>query len=145
MAVWKISKYFSFSSMDYVSDIFSQFQRLSYIIFENFSFSWFVCIDQFSQWKINCILDEKKVERLKNVVILTCATWDLNCYLWKYHAILKFWPGKNILCFFIKKGIVCRWMQREKNIAVIHGRDRYHYIWQMKRFECIPRQCDSNG
>ena len=127
-----------------VLDVFSLFQRLIDIIFDNFSFSWFVCIDQFSKWKTKCILSEKQFEE-KNVLIATCATWDSNCYLFKYYAITKFWPGKNILCFSLRKSYCAGGCNEKKYLAVIHGRDRYHCIWNMKRFKYTLRQWDPNG
>ena len=115
MAALKISKYFFIHGF-----CFRCFFGISKInwhyIWKLFIFMILLALISLASGKLKCILDEKKLKDWKNVVMATCATWDSNCYLLKYHAIPKFWPGKNIFCFFIKNGILCRWMQREKNI-----------------------------
>ena len=95
--------------------------------------------------KLNVFCLRNNLKDSKNVLIATCATWDSNCYLFKYHAIPKLWPGKNILCFSLRKAYCAGGCNEKKYLAVIHGRDRYHYIWNMKRFKYTLRQCDPNG
>ena len=74
--------------------------KINWHYFDNFSFSWFVCIDQFSKWKTKFILSEKQLESgSKNVLLAICAKWYLIGYPFKYYVITKLWTGKNILCY----------------------------------------------
>ena len=98
-----------------------------------------------SKWKTKFILSEKQIESgSKNALPAISAKWDLICYPFKHYAITKPWTGKNILCYSWTK-LYCAGEyggNEKKYLAVIHGRYRYHGIWNMKRLKYTVRQWD---